>query len=51
MLDFLMEGGGFAPVCFYMVPPLLKKNQKAFFKKKTKSRDRITEGRKTLNDI
>jgi len=51
MLDFLMEGGGLAPVCFYMVPPLLKKNQKAFFKKKSKSRDRITEGRKTLNDI
>ena len=51
MLDFLMEGGGFASVCFYMVPPLLKKNQKAFFKKKSKSRDRITESRKTLNDI
>jgi len=37
MLDFLTGGGGFAPVCFYMVPPLLKKNQKAFFKKKSKS--------------
>ena len=37
MFDFLMGGGGFAPVCFYMVPPLLKKNQKAFFKKNQKA--------------
>ena len=37
MFDFLMGGGGFAPVCFYMVPPLLKKNQKAFLKKNQKA--------------
>ena len=36
MFDFLTGGGGFAPVLFYMVPPLLKKNQKAFLKKNQK---------------
>lgn len=33
MFKFLMGGGGSPPICIYMVPPLLKKIQKAFLKK------------------
>ena len=36
MFKILMGEGGSPPICIYMVPPLLKKIQKAIFKKSKK---------------